>query len=362
MTSRVRFSPAAVAWLLTACFQDFSTAPEPASRALEHVSPPSAEGLAGTVVPSPTVRVLEAVSRKPIPNVEVEFLPRPQSGSIASVVTRTGADGIASAGAWTLPVQAGAAVLDVRAAGLQISFTATVRAGDPVALKVVDSTIAWIAGEAAPDPVVLVTDRYGNPIDGAAVAFAVTNGGGQLVRTGPISTKGGKASPGGWMLGTTPGENVLLATFGDAPPVTFRTLGLDRASFVWYDLETVGGLPIPAGGLEKGKLGFTKFDRCLCAGETGYFMIEATQAAGNQGPVPLRLGLAGRYRIQSRQIQLIGDAGETRTSPEGDNNIYLVRDQARSLDNGRIRVDVSRWFPVSSTWFLLSWMFRETGS
>lgn len=361
MSPRVRLFPAAVGWSLAACFQDFTTPPATTDRVLEHVSPAFSEASAGTVLPSPTVRLMERDSRKPIPDVRVEFLLRPQSGSIATVVTRTDANGIASAGMWTLPVQAGSAVLDVQAEGLRISFTATVKAGEPVALKVVDSTIAWIAGKAAPDPVVMVVDRHGNPIDGASVAFAVTYGGGLLVKAEAVTTKGGgKASPGGWLLGSTPGENVLKATFADAPAVTFRILGLDSAAFVWYDLETVGGLPVPAGGIQRGRLGFTKFDRCLCAGETGYFILEAMHFFSNQGLTSLRLGMAGRFRIQSHQIQLIGDAGETRASPEGDNNIYLVRDQARSLDTGRFRIDVSRWITGASSWFVLSWVFRET--
>jgi hypothetical protein len=362
MNSRARFVVATVVWSSAACFQDFSTAPEPAGRVLEHVSSAFAEGPAGGAVASPTVRLVERVSRKPIPNIDVEFLPRPQSGSIANVVVRTDADGIARAGAWTLPVQAGAAVLDVRADGLSISFSATVKPGDPVALKVLDSTIAWIAGEAAPEPVVVVMDRYGNPIDGASVAFAVTHGGGRVSRTEAATMKGGRASPGAWTLGATPGVNVLMATFADAPAVTFRTLGLDRASFVWYELETVGGLPVPAGGMERGRLAFTKFDRCLCATESGYFLVDVMTAAGPLGPTSLRIGMAGRFQIQSQQIQLIGDAGEIRASPEGETSIYLVRDQARAFDSGRFRIDVARWFPVSSVWSSLSWLFRETGS
>jgi hypothetical protein len=361
MKLRARSLSAAVAWSLAACFQDFSTDPEPASRELEHVSPPSAEGPAGSIVTSPTVRLVERGSRKPIPDITVEFLLRPQSGSIANVVTRTDADGVASAGTWTLPVQAGQAVLDVQADGLRISFTATVKPGEPVALKVLDSTIAWIAGEPAPGPVVMVVDRFQNPIDGASVTFAVTHGGGQVASSETVTTKGGRASPGAWLLGVIPGENVLKATFADAPPLSFRTLGLDRRSFVWYELESVGGLPAPAGGIDKAKLGFTKFDLCLCAGETGYFVMEAMQSAGIAAP-SLRVGMAGRYRIQSGQVQLIGDAGEIRASPEGETNTYLVRDQARSFVNGRFRVDVARWFPVPSVWSLLSWMFRETGS
>jgi hypothetical protein len=361
MKLRGRFVPPVLVWLLAACFQDFTTAPEPASRMLEHVSPAFAQASAGAIVTSPTVRLVERVSRKPIANIEVEFLPRPQSGSIANVVTRTDADGVASAGVWTLPVQAGEAVLDVEADGLRISFTTTVKPGEPVALKALDSTIAWIAGEAAPGPVVMVVDRFGNPIDGASVEFSVTRGGGQLAKTETITTKGGRASPGTWLLGPTPGENVLTARFADAPSLTLQTLGLDRASFTWYELESVAGIPVPAVSIEKAMLGFTKFDRCLCGNETGYFVMEAIQSAGVLGPASLRIGLAGRYRIQSQQLQLIGEAGETRGSPEGETSIYMVRDQARSLDNGRVRIDVARWFTASTTWSLLSWLFRETG-
>ena len=87
------------------------------------------------------------------------------------MVTRTDGEGVATAGTWTLRVQAGAAVLDVQAEGLRISFTATVKPGDPVGLTRLDSTIAWIAGDGAPGPVGAVVDRFGNPIDGATVVF-----------------------------------------------------------------------------------------------------------------------------------------------------------------------------------------------
>jgi hypothetical protein len=353
------------AWLFlaaassAACFQDFSTDPPVAVRAMEHVSPPSVQVIAGGDAPVPTVRLVEQASREPVAGQTVEFLLRPGAGAIVNVVTRTDANGIASAGKWTLPVQAGDAILDARAGGASVSFVATIKPAAPVALKAMDTTIAWIAGESAPAPVVAVVDRYGNAIEGAALSFSITRGGGELTRSEVISSNGGKATPGWWKLGAAAGQNEITVTSPGTAPLAIRTLGLDPATIAWYDLETAGGSPVPSSALDRGALGFTKFDPCLCAGESGYFLVDAVQAAGLAGSGAQQVGLSGRYQVQAKQLQLIGEGGETRASPEGSTTIYMIRDQVRAPEAGRIRLDVARWFLASGNWFTTTWVFKE---
>lgn len=357
---RRRCLPALLVIASAACFQEFATDPPAAVRAIEHVSPPAVQVVAGGGAPAPTIRLVEQLSREPVADVTVEFLLRPQSGSVANVVARTDANGIATSGKWTLPVQAGEAILDARAAGVSVSFVATIKPGAPVALKAIDSTIAWVAGESAPPSVVAVVDQFGNPIDGAGIRFAIVRGGGELARTELISANGGRATAGWWRLGAAAGENAIEVSSPGIEPITLRTIGLNPASMVWYDLETAGGSPVPSSSVQQGALGFTKFDPCLCGGETGYFVLDALQAAGLSGPAEQRVGLSGRYKIQSSQIQLIGHDGETRASPEGSTTVYLLRDQARPLEAGRIRLDIARWFLASGLWFNATWVFRES--
>ena len=116
-----RCLPALLVIASAACFQEFATDPPAAVRAIEHVSPPAVQVVAGGEAPAPTIRLVEQSSREPVADVTVEFLLRPQSGSVANVVARTDANGIATAGKWTLPVQAGEAILDARAAGVSVS-------------------------------------------------------------------------------------------------------------------------------------------------------------------------------------------------------------------------------------------------
>jgi hypothetical protein len=358
MSRWLTLSGAVLAWSVAACFSDAGITPPPApDRKLEQVSTASLEVDPGAVVPGPIVRVTEAGSGKPVADVTVEFKLRPESGSIENVVARTDAHGLASAGRWTLPVRAGRATLDVQTGGLRILFSALVKPGAPASLRASDTTIAWIAGEEAPGPAVEVVDKFGNPIDGLQVTFAVTSGGGQLARSEAV-TSNGRAYPGRWRLGDSPGMNTITAAYAGMPPVTTRTLGIDRSLLVWYDLDRVGGLPLTTIGVTRGTMGFTKFDPCLCGSDTGYFMIEAgLRDAADSIPGVVRL--AGRYRVSAQQLQLLSDGGELRRSPEGRADIIMIRDQARTIQGGSIGLEVWRFYPAGPEWWLQVWTFHE---
>jgi hypothetical protein len=75
-------------------------------------------------------------------------------------------------------------------------------------------------------PAITVTDGFGRPIPGVAVAIAVTAGGGKVV-PGTLNTgQDGVASATAWTLGTTPGLNQLQFTVPGGPTADFRAFAV----------------------------------------------------------------------------------------------------------------------------------------
>lgn len=99
-------------------------------------------------------------------------------------------------------------------------------------------------GTAVPaDPSVVVRDANGNPVQGVAVTFAVTTGGGTVSPTSPINTNAsGIATVNSWTLGPNPGANQLTATVNglSGSPVVFNASGTAALS-----IST--GSPLPSG-------------------------------------------------------------------------------------------------------------------
>lgn len=83
-----------------------------------------------------------------------------------------------------------------------------------------------VAGEAVtPAPAVKVTDAEGRVVPGAAVAFAVTAGGGSVSGATQSTNNDGIATVTSWVLGTTAGANTLQATVEGLTPVEFTATG-----------------------------------------------------------------------------------------------------------------------------------------
>src|SRR5262245_47479202 len=61
-------------------------------------------------------------------------------------------------------------------------------------------------------PSVKVTDANNFGVDGVAVTFAVTAGGGTITGGNATTSSGGIATVGSWTTGATPGVNTLTAT------------------------------------------------------------------------------------------------------------------------------------------------------
>ena len=178
------------------------------------------------------------------------------TASVTGGIQQTGADGTASPTSVSLgtcfdyapcPPPIIVATLDMNAsagsadAGPYTTFTATIKPGNPVALT--GSWAPLTPGSSAPagsklsfTPVVRVTDRLGNGINGLTVTFVVTKGGGTLTGATPTTENdrydqrsgmnhAGFGYLGSWTLGPTPGTNTVEGRFGTLTPVVFTMTG-----------------------------------------------------------------------------------------------------------------------------------------
>lgn len=71
--------------------------------------------------------------------------------------------------------------------------------------------------DVVPTPAVRVTTSAGAPVEGVAVYFAVTEGGGSITGPSQVTDAAGIATVGSWRLGTAAGSNVLMATVTALP-------------------------------------------------------------------------------------------------------------------------------------------------
>ncbi len=145
-------------------------------------------------------------------------------------VARTGADGVASGGTWTLGTHAGTNTVTARASGSDaVVFTATVRAGPVARLLGLPDELTTEAGTTLPKPLsVLVSDSYGNAVSGATVQFSIISGGGSIGGDIAVSDAGGIATSGLWTLGASPGAQQAKAQAA-GESVTFTALACYRS-------------------------------------------------------------------------------------------------------------------------------------
>lgn len=178
---------------------------------------------------APAVKVRDANGHG-IPGVVVRFSVTAGGGSITIDSTMTDASGVAVGGQWFLGTVIGANTLTAQASGLSVGTTiqATAVAGPPATLtRVSQQYFAGLIGQpVAPLPTVQVSDAFGNPVAGAVVSFGVGWNIGSVVGATPTSDSHGRASVGGWTLGSTAGINVLLAESPGTEAVLFEAQGL----------------------------------------------------------------------------------------------------------------------------------------
>lgn len=152
-------------------------------------------------------------------------------GTLGGTATATtNASGAATFSGLSISGTAGGRTLSFAATGLTaVTAPVTTTAGAAAAVAIEAGNNQSIAAGSAVviPPAVKVTDADGNSVNGFAVDFAVTSGGGSITLPTANTNSNGFAVVGSWTLGTTPGVNTITATATGltGSPVTFTATG-----------------------------------------------------------------------------------------------------------------------------------------
>ena len=148
-----------------------------------------------------------------------------------------------------------------------------------------DGQGATVGTAVAVPPAVIARDRFGNPVPGVGVVFAVASGDGSLTGTNPVTTNGdGIAAIGGWTLGALTGANSLTATSTGlvGSPLTFTATGTS-ANALWPNE--------PARFTALADQAWTAWDTWLVDPQNGYMSLVANQ----DGPLSSPSAIQWRY-------------------------------------------------------------------
>ncbi len=176
------------------------------------------------------LRVRVERSGVPVEGATVAFTPTAGSGSVQATSATTDAQGVASAGAWTLGTSVGQHQLNATSVGgtAPLRFSATAVPNAPIRTSVAagDGQSAPVGTAVSVAPAMRITDRHDNPVAGLTATFLILEGGGTITgaATG-VTDAAGVATVGGWRLGATPGRNRLRGEYPGLPPVEFVATG-----------------------------------------------------------------------------------------------------------------------------------------
>jgi hypothetical protein len=123
------------------------------------------------------------------------------------------------------------------------STTRAVVPSSVVAVSAVSQS-GWAGLNAIRGPIVQVLDQSGQPMANVTVSFAVTRGGGSVLSTSAKTTQDGVATT-TWILGKQGGPNTVVASVGTLDGVSFQADATVPVIVARYDLEQVGGAPLP---------------------------------------------------------------------------------------------------------------------
>jgi adhesin/invasin len=189
-------------------------------------------GGTSTALPTAPSVITRNATGAPVAGVTVFFTVLSGGGSVAQASAVSNAQGIASAGSWTLGATTGTQLLSAQVpqAGVTnnpIVFTATATGGAPASVAALSATqqTTPVSSLVASLPSVIVRDAAGNSVANVNVVFAVTSGGGQLTGATQTTNSQGVATVGSWRVGAATGTNTVTATVAGVAPVTFTAIG-----------------------------------------------------------------------------------------------------------------------------------------
>ena len=192
-------------------------------------------GVVGAQLDAPVVAQVQDRFGNGVPGVLVIF--EPANGSVSATQVTSDEAGNAQTG-WTLGERVGPQALEASVPGVAVPTTvsATALAGPPtlMVLNTGDGQNPVIQTAVSVAPSVLITDAFGNPVEGVAVTFAVVAGGGSATGADQVTNAAGIATVGSWTVGSAVGLNTLSATAGGLGSVTFNATAVLAPVF---DLE-----------------------------------------------------------------------------------------------------------------------------
>ena len=199
----------------------------------------------GRTVSPVSVQVLNKKNGQILYNEPVSFVVTAGGGTVYVPTVQTdNMSGIAQ-DLWTLGTRAGFDTLQARVvdtsrvgplSGNSSIVTFAVRAvplsASVIGVQAGNGQTAVAGSAVGSPPAVLVTDRFGNPIAGVAVTFAVGSGGGSLTGASQTTNTSGIATVGGWTLGSTAGPNSLTAASAglSGSLVAFTATGINASA------------------------------------------------------------------------------------------------------------------------------------
>ncbi|HEX6911833.1 MAG TPA: Ig-like domain-containing protein, partial [Longimicrobium sp.] len=197
-------------------------------------------GPAGGVLADSLSVVLRMPDGRPVPGATVTWSAPADAGVVLPAVSRTDADGVASA-AWRLGTRPGLAQAAAAVDEGTLLFTAGIESAAPVRVEAVGgSTEGPVGAPLADSLAVRVADTFGNPVAGVEVAWTRDWGGGAVTPAQGRTDAAGVARA-QWTLGPFAGPpgQAASATVQGLPPVRFRATATTRG--VPLQLVRVGG-------------------------------------------------------------------------------------------------------------------------
>jgi hypothetical protein len=210
------------------------------------VSTDTIRGVVGTQGTLPLSVVVKNAAGEPLDTTVVTFAITSGNGSVANPSVRTNATGQAST-TWTLGGSVGLQTATATVGSLaQVTFRAlaTAAAAANLTKAAGDAQSAAINALVAIAPSVKVTDRFGNPVSGQQVTFAVGTGGGFVNGGAVTSDANGNATVTSWRLGAAIGANTLVATLGSLSVTFTATATVGAPATITVSPTSLGELTI----------------------------------------------------------------------------------------------------------------------
>lgn len=180
-------------------------------------------GVVASDLPERPSVLVKDVHGNPVPDVTVDFLVVGGGGFLSQTRAQTNELGIADGGFWTLGTTPGPNTLRATVQGVvptTFSAVGVPDAPDRVTVLEGDGQTGTVAVVLPLRPIILVADRFGNPLEGTPVTFHVATGGGSISGAQQISGTMGVAVSGGWTLGSGVGPQTLEVRVAGLEPVT----------------------------------------------------------------------------------------------------------------------------------------------